>query len=260
MQKTNFRFEAIVHDDASTDRTADIIREYAAKYPNVIKPIYETENQYSKHDGSLDRIMDAACTGKYIARCEGDDYWIDPLKLQKQVDFLEANPEHSLCFCAHQELFPDGRIKEVRRYQQSVDECSMNDIILGGGGFMATNTMLYHRSKSLEYPDWRKNTFIGDAPLMLLLSSKGKVGYIDEVMSCYRLNSTGSWSCKMSNSFKMRRNHHINIKKMWKVFDEWTDYKYNNILNKKIKINNNNFYKSEIKYILKKLYFLLFKK
>lgn len=95
MQKTNFRFEAIVHDDASTDGTAAIIREYAEKYPDIIKPIYETENQYSKHDGSLRRIMDEACKGKYIAYCEGDDYWIDPLKLQKQVDFLEKHPEVS---------------------------------------------------------------------------------------------------------------------------------------------------------------------
>ena len=257
MQKTNFRFEAIVHDDASTDRTADIIREYAAKYPDIIKPIYETENQYSKRDGSLRRIMDAACTGKYIARCEGDDYWIDPFKLQKQVDFLEANPEHSLCFCAHQELFPDGRIKEVRRYQQSVDECSMNDIILGGGGFMATNTMFYRRSKSLEYPGWRKNAPVGDLPLMLLLSTKGKVGYIDEVMACYRLNSVGGWSYRMSNSFKIRRKHYINSKKMWKHFDEWTNYKYHSIINKKIKINNINYLKRNIKYLLKSILFKL---
>ena len=96
MQKTNFRFEAIVHDDASTDGTAAIIREYAEKYPDIIKPIYETENQYSKRDGSLRRIMDAHTHGKYVAMCEGDDYWIDPLKLQKQVDFLEDNPEYGM--------------------------------------------------------------------------------------------------------------------------------------------------------------------
>ena len=96
MQKTNFKFEAIVHDDASTDKTADIVREYAEKYPDIIKPIYETENQYSKSDGSLGRIMNAHTKGKYIALCEGDDYWTDPLKLQKQVDFLEANPEYVL--------------------------------------------------------------------------------------------------------------------------------------------------------------------
>ena len=101
MQQTNFPFVAIVHDDASTDGSAAIIHEYEEKYPNIIKPIYETENQYSKHDGSLGRIMNAAvdATGaKYVAMCEGDDYWTDPLKLQKQVDFMEANHDYSVSF------------------------------------------------------------------------------------------------------------------------------------------------------------------
>ena len=98
MQQTTFPFEAIVHDDASTDGSAAIIREYAEKYPDIIKPIYETENQYSKHDGSLARIMDAAVhpNSKYIATCEGDDYWTDPNKLQLQVDFLESHPDFFL--------------------------------------------------------------------------------------------------------------------------------------------------------------------
>ena len=97
MQQTDFPFVAIVHDDASTDHSADIIREYAAKYPDIIRPIYETENQWSKSDGSLTKIMDAAidATGaKYVAICEGDDYWMDPLKLQKQVDFLEEHSDY----------------------------------------------------------------------------------------------------------------------------------------------------------------------
>lgn len=99
MQKTNFPIEAIVHDDASTDNTAAIIKEYADQYPHIIKPIFEKENQYSKHDGSLQKIMHNACKGKYIAYCEGDDYWIDPLKLQKQVDYLEAHPEITYSCC-----------------------------------------------------------------------------------------------------------------------------------------------------------------
>ena len=101
MQKTNFRFVAIVHDDASTDGTANVIREYAEKYPDIIKPIFETENQYSKKNSSLTKIMAKAleATGaKYIALCEGDDYWTDPHKLQKQVDFLEAHPEYGMCY------------------------------------------------------------------------------------------------------------------------------------------------------------------
>ena len=100
MQKTNFRFVAIVHEDASKDNSAAVIREYEAKYPDIIKPIYEKENQWSKPDGSLGRIMSAAidATGaKYIAMCEGDDYWTDPYKLQKQVDILEADETLMAC-------------------------------------------------------------------------------------------------------------------------------------------------------------------
>ena len=98
MQKTNFPFEVIVHDDASPDKTADIVREYEKKYPAIIKAIYQTENQYSKRDGTITRILNEACKGKYIAFCEGDDYWIDENKLQMQVDFLEGNPEYGMCF------------------------------------------------------------------------------------------------------------------------------------------------------------------
>lgn len=100
MQKTNFKFVAIVHDDASNDKTAEIIREYETKFPEIIRPIFERENQYSKHDGSLDTIMNAAIDftqAKYVALCDGDDYWTDPYKLQKQVDFLEGHENYSLC-------------------------------------------------------------------------------------------------------------------------------------------------------------------
>lgn len=118
MQKTNFKFVAIVHDDASTDRTADIIREYEAKYPEIIKPIYETENQYSKKDGSIGRIMNAAidATGaKYIAMCEGDDYWTDPYKLQKQVDILEKDGTLMACVANCSVVDNNGQtINEVR--------------------------------------------------------------------------------------------------------------------------------------------------
>ena len=97
MQKTTFPFEIVIHDDASTDKTADIIREYQKQFPQIIKPIYENENQYSKKDGIIFRIMDEACKGKYIASCEGDDYWTDKHKLQLQVSFLEKHNDYVMC-------------------------------------------------------------------------------------------------------------------------------------------------------------------
>ena len=96
-QKTLFSFEILIHDDASTDDTANIIREYEARYPNVIQPIYQTENQYSKGISFISKFNFERARGKYIAMCEGDDYWTDPLKLQKQVDFLENHPDYSIC-------------------------------------------------------------------------------------------------------------------------------------------------------------------
>ena len=98
MQKTNFDFEVLVHDDASSDNSASIIREYETKYPDIFKPIYQTENQYSKGVKVSATFNFPRATGKYIAMCEGDDYWTDPLKLQKQVDFLESHPDYGMCY------------------------------------------------------------------------------------------------------------------------------------------------------------------
>ena len=98
MQKTNFPFEILIHDDASTDNTPDIIREYEHNHPQVIRPIYQKENKYSKKEDIFAKYQCSRVRGKYIAICEGDDYWIDPLKLQKQIDFLENNPDYGMIY------------------------------------------------------------------------------------------------------------------------------------------------------------------
>ena len=123
MQKTNFLFELIIGEDCSTDRTREIVVDYANRYPEIIKPILHEKNVGSKLNG---RACKAACRGKYIAICEGDDYWIDPLKLQKQVDFMESHPECSFCFTRCQRVnergevygkpYPNKRVPEVSEF------------------------------------------------------------------------------------------------------------------------------------------------
>ena len=228
MQQTNFRFEAIVHDDASTDGTAAIVREYAEKYPEIIKPILETENQYSKGDGSLRRIMDGSSKGKYIAFCEGDDYWIDPLKLQKQVDFLESHPEYSMCWTDACQEEPNGERSPYNRYPESC-QSPMEDIIEKGGGFIATCSIMVRREVRTEMPTEARNWPVGDYPMQMWGGWVGKVWYIKDQTCVYLFMAQGSWTstrCNQTNPevfLKLYNNEHP----MMEAFNKLTEYKYN---------------------------------
>ena len=137
MQKTTFSYEILIHDDASTDNTREIIKKYEEKYPDIIKPIYQSENKYSKGVKVGYEYNFKRARGKYIALCEGDDYWTDPYKLQKQVDYMEANPDCTLCM--HSVDLINGKnqkkIGMVRPYKSNTIS-SVEDIIIGGGGFI----------------------------------------------------------------------------------------------------------------------------
>ena len=189
MQKTNFPFEAIVHDDASTDGSAAIIREYAEKYPDIIKPIYETENQYSKRDGSLTRAMDAAMHpgSKYVASCEGDDYWTDPEKLQKQVDIMEANPEIGLVHSKANVYNQQSGNFLGELWGQPIDSFE-DELILNRP---VTLTTCYRRDLLDRFRVFRENAprnwKMGDYPLWLFLSYYTKTYFIDEPTGTYRL-------------------------------------------------------------------------
>lgn len=217
MQKTNFRFEAIVHDDASTDGTAAIIREYAEKYPDIIKPIYETENQYSKHDGSLQRILNEHTHGKYIAICEGDDYWIDPLKLQKQVDFLENNPEYGLVYTMAKYYFQNEQIFGKSwggKYTTYNDLFRRNTI--------PTLTVLFRGELYWKYVN-EVNPFVrrwkmGDYPMWLWFAHEGQIAFLQEVTGVYRfLQNSASHSSDLTKSISFALSG-LDIKRFYNDF------------------------------------------
>lgn len=198
MQKTDFPFEAIVHDDVSTDKSASIIREYATKYPDIIKPIYEKENQYSKHDGNLFNIWKTSCKGKYTALCEGDDYWIDSNKLQKQVVIMENDP--TLSFCFHNYKSTSGKIKKT---MPITNRLKAKDIIRHH--YVPTASLLY-RTELMDNVD-DLNLSIGDRPLEIQLAMQGDAYFIDEPMCVYRDNNP--------TSIKHNKEHRIRSVSVW---------------------------------------------
>ena len=190
MQKSNFRFEAIVHDDASTDGTAAIICEYAQKYPEIIKPIIETENQYSKHDGTIGRIMDAHTHGKYIAICEGDDYWIDPLKLQRQFDFLEAHSDFSMVCSQRRLMFEDGSFLNERQKAY----CFGRFDILYKGEHAGIQTIFFRNDPQLSNFINNHLEYAGDKLISICCSMYGNILKMKELTSVYRVSGKGVWS------------------------------------------------------------------
>jgi glycosyltransferase involved in cell wall biosynthesis len=191
MQKTDFPFEIIIHDDASTDKTADIIREYEKKYPELIKPIYQTENQYSK-GVKVTLLTYKQSKGNYIAFCEGDDYWTDPLKLQKQVTFLEKNPDYVITYTAVEafdengiiETYVGGALKDLSEEQ------------LKRATPINTLTACY-RNVIKEFPPELSIAKIGDLTTWSLLGAYGKGKFISDIKpSAYRVHNNGVFSKK----------------------------------------------------------------
>lgn len=196
-QQTNFKFEVLIHDDASTDGTDEIIREYVQKYPDIFVACYQCVNQFSQGIDIEKRFLFPKIKGKYVAFCEGDDYWTDPLKLQKQVDFLEHNDDYAICFHpvmvhwddhrAEDKIFPE---KAYRFYRTalSIEELCIHN-------FIQTNSVVYRwrfHSDSLDLVP--EGILPSDWFLHLLHAQTGKIYCIDEVMGVYRRNVSGIWT------------------------------------------------------------------
>lgn len=217
-QKVNFEWEVVVHDDASTDGTSEIVKEYATKYPNLIVSVIEEENQYSKGGNALGEKICAYGTGKYVAMCEGDDYWIDSNKLQKQVECLETHPEYS--GCAHNTIVHDCDTGEDRiLFPLEKDRLiTFKKFITSNGSDydFHTSSIMVRRHIYEEhcinppcfYQPFRE-VHVGDFPLKILMCLRGTGVYCyGDVMSTYRSKAKGSWSAGIGSTlaYKISQN------------------------------------------------------
>lgn len=196
-QKTSFPFEVIVHDDCSTDSSVEIIKEYQQKRPDVIKPIFETENQYSKGIAITRNILVPLADGKYLAICEGDDYWCDCNKLQKQVDYMESHPDCTFCFTNGYVKYGDAEIDKTRqiipwdknaKFKKNVFDLDVGEI--EQFGFIPTCSFLF--KNNIDMLDVSSKAFQGDAYLKLSMTNAGYAHFINEPMVVYRRSMQNS--------------------------------------------------------------------
>lgn len=195
MQKTDFPFVAVIHDDASTDGTAEIIKEYERKYPAIIKGIYQKENQYKTNPEAIGNSIRPFLTGKYIAMCEGDDYWTDPLKLQKQVDFLEANSDYSFC-CARFLKYnqSDGTFEKEFAFKYYIEgkNLDITKPVFFKTWVTQPLTALIRNDLYLYCMDVLKGyKYSRDVHLFYHLLKKGKGCSLNEFIGVYRIHSGG---------------------------------------------------------------------
>ena len=185
MQRTTFPFEVLVHDDASTDGTTEIVQEYERKYPAVIKPIYQKENQYSKGVSLFKTYVYPKSKGKYYALCEGDDYWTDPYKLQKQTDFLEAHPDYSLVYTEYQIYIQSSGTFTTP--QEKIYEGNVYKHLLRQEVRCRTLTVCFRREVKDHIPSIPEDCFKGDLAIFLTAGLMGKFKYLPDVTGVYRV-------------------------------------------------------------------------
>lgn len=228
MQETDFPIEILVHDDASPDGTADILREYWAKYPDILKPIFQKENQWRKLGwGVLKEFVYPKARGKYVAMCEGDDYWTDPKKLARQVAYLEARPACSATFHAVNWVCDGEIVKADQRFPGERD-VGVDEVIGEGGDFIATSSLVYRAEYAMDFPHWRDRVFVGDYPLQALLALRGPVHYFPEFMGAYRTGHAESWTTQMdTKKHQQERLDFLRLEADWlREFDAATGGKW----------------------------------
>lgn len=250
MQKTNFKYEILVHDDASTDRTPEIIKEFEKRYPELVRPIFQKENQYSKGISITREILHPLTRGKYVAACEGDDYWVDENKLQIQYDIMEENPDISMCVHKVQCVNEDGTLNEKihpqKKYEVTgtgiINQEQYADLLLLKGGYPFHTSSFFRRKELMEGDMFNglPNVLNGDRKILYSSLYAGSIYYIDKVMTHRRLFAIGSYNSRLLEKSQEEK---------WKIFlnDLWAEIVFD-------KISKGKFHKKVVESILKHFY------
>lgn len=211
-QKTDFTFEVLVNDDASTDGTADILREYAQRYPDIIRPFYQKKNLFSQGIAAIyKQVLYPNARGRYLAVCEGDDYWTDDTKLQRQADFMEAHPEYSACVHNTTLRYCSGGQEDRPLLSRSGDGDVLLKNVLRGVSYSFHTSSVFAKRELLTQPpsflDVADSFGFIDHANALWLITNGPIRYLDRCMSVYRINSVPSaWSSGVDSQYaKLRR-------------------------------------------------------
>jgi glycosyltransferase involved in cell wall biosynthesis len=228
-QKTNFPFEIVIGDDHSTDGTSVIVDEFATRYPNLIK-VVRGESNGGPQPNSI-RILENS-SGKYMAALEGDDYWIDPYKLQKQADFMEANPDFSICFTNTRVEFFDGD-GEPYLLNQNIekDVFELKDLIGEKEiWFMGTATLFYTMNSIFPVQPWFHKTKSGDIPMIMLAARYGKIKFLPDVTAAYRRHAAGASNTDHKDDAVFLENRIM----MYTHLNQDTQYKFNHLFKRNL--------------------------
>ncbi len=233
-QKTDFLFEVFIHDDASTDNTAEIIKQYAHNYPDIIKPIFQQENKYSKSIPIIKTYIAPLIKGKYIAICEGDDCWIDDQKLQIQYDYMTEHPECSIC--THNAIVRNYKNNEtwVVTQERKERDYTIEEIIKSGGNLFATNSIFIKREFYLNQPSCFRCPGVGDYQIVFYAAIQGRCHYLPSIMSKYNANTTGSWTDRIWNNPEKRIQHLKEFIAMLNAVNDYYNHRFELAIYEKI--------------------------